>query len=127
VALDEDLVAELQPIPGEVARQLDVADLTAALESAWRAVRRLNRYVEEQQPWALAKSGDDEALQRVLATLVEGLRVVAVLLHPWMPESAGRILEALGAPELDYEGALPAAGNARSVQRLAPLFPKHDA
>ena len=44
---------------------------------------RPNRYVEEQAPWSLAKAGDDEAVARVLATLVEGLRVVAVLLHPW--------------------------------------------
>jgi methionyl-tRNA synthetase len=127
VALDDELIGELRPIPGEVAELLDRADLTAALEAAWRAVRRLNRYVEEQAPWALAKSGDEEAVQRVLASLVEGLRVIAVLLHPWMPESTGRILDALGAPELDYDGAVPVAGTARTVQRLAPLFPKHDA
>jgi methionyl-tRNA synthetase len=87
-------------------------------------VRRLNRYVEEQAPWQLAKSGEDEALARVLATLVEGLRTIAVLLHPWIPASAEKILEALGAPELDYASAEPAGGTARTVTRLPPLFPK---
>ena len=60
---------------------LDRAELTAALEAIWQRVRRLNRYVEEQAPWKLAK---DEAraadLDRVLRSLAEGLRVVAVLL-----------------------------------------------
>jgi methionyl-tRNA synthetase len=126
VELDADLVADIAPVPGDVAALLDRADLTAALEAAWRAVRRLNRYVEEQAPWSLAKAGDDEAVARVLATLVEGLRVVAVLLHPWMPESTAKIRDALGAPDLDYAGATPAAGTVRTVERLAPLFPKHD-
>jgi methionyl-tRNA synthetase len=62
----------------------------------------------------------------VLATLVEGLRVIAVGLHPWVPQSASRILEAIGAPEIAYDGAEPKGGTARTVTRLAPLFPKHD-
>jgi methionyl-tRNA synthetase len=126
VELDADLVAELAPIPGEVADLLDRAEITAALDVAWRAVRRLNRYVEEQAPWALAKAGEDESLARVLATLVEGLRSIAVLLHPWVPQSAGKILDALGAPGLDFEAARPAGGTARTVTRIAPLFPKHE-
>jgi methionyl-tRNA synthetase len=126
VELDADLVAELAPIPGEVAALLDKAELTAALEAAWRAVRRLNRYVEEQAPWSLAKAGEDAAVARVLATLVEGLRVVAVLLHPWMPASTAKIRDALGAPDLAYAGATPAGGTVRTVERLPPLFPKHD-
>ena len=127
VELDAELIAELEPLPGEVAGLLDRADLTAALEAVWRAVRRLNRYVEEQAPWALAKAGEDEAVARVLATLIEGLRVIAVILHPWVPESSGKILEAIGAPDLSYDGAGPAGGTARTVQRLEPLFPKHEA
>jgi hypothetical protein len=127
VDLDDDLVEELAPIPGEVADLLDRAELTGALEAAWRAVRRLNRYVEEQAPWQLAKAGEDEALGRVLATLVEGLRTVAVLLHPWIPASADRILEALGAPGVEYATAQPTGGTARTVTRIPPLFPKPEA
>jgi hypothetical protein len=63
---------------------MDRAELTQALDAIWQRVRRLNRYVEEQAPWQLAKddarAGD---LDRVLRTLAEGLRVVTVLLWPW--------------------------------------------
>jgi methionyl-tRNA synthetase len=125
--LDPELVADLEPIPDEVARLLDGAELTAALDVAWQAVRRLNRYVEERAPWALAK---DEArageLDRVLATLAEGLRATAVLLHPWLPASSATLLAALGAPDLGFDGARLRAGKLGEVERLAPLFPKHD-
>jgi methionyl-tRNA synthetase len=126
--LDAELVAELEPLPAQVAELLDRAELTAALEAAWQAVRRLNRYVEERAPWALAK---DEArageLDEVLATLAEGLRATAVLLHPWLPATSAKLLDALGAPDLDFAGARLRPGALGAVERLAPLFPKHDA
>jgi methionyl-tRNA synthetase len=126
VGLDDALVAELAPISDEVARLVDRSELTPALDAAWRAVRRLNRYVEEQAPWQLAKEGADERLDRVLATLAEGLRAVAVLLHPWIPTSAGKVLDALHAPDIAYAGATVGAGKVRQAERLAPLFPKPD-
>ena len=76
---------------------LDRTEISRALEVCWSAVRRLNRYVEEQKPWELAKdperSGD---LDRVLYNLVEGLRVVTLLLHAYIPRSSDLLLAALG-------------------------------
>ena len=67
--------------------------MTAALDAAWRPVRRLNRYVEEQAPWTLAKDpARAEDLDRVLRSLAEGLRVAMVVLAPWLPETARRLL-----------------------------------
>jgi methionyl-tRNA synthetase len=88
-------------------------------------VRRLNRYVEEQAPWALAKdpqrAGD---LDRTLASLVEGVRVVALVLLPWLPETMGRLLDALGARDRSLAAARYGAEVPTSVEHLAPLFPK---
>ena len=69
-------------------------------------MRALNRHVEATAPWQLAK---DEAradeLDRVLYDLVDGLRAVAIALAAYLPETAGRILEALGQPaSLDWDG-----------------------
>ena len=89
-------------------------------------MRRLNRYVEEQAPWSLAKDpAQAERLDVVLATLVEGLRIVAVLLHPWMPASAAKLLAALGTDDVSYAAARLGAGTVTQVSRLEPLFPKH--
>jgi methionyl-tRNA synthetase len=89
-------------------------------------VRRLNRYVEEQAPWQLAKDDARAAdLDRVLRTLAEGLRVLTVLLWPWLPGSAEKLLAALGAEDLSLERARLDAGQVARVSTLEPLFPKH--
>ena len=83
----------------EVGALLDRAELTNALDAIWLRVRRLNRYVEEQAPWQLARDPDNsEALDKTLASLVEGIRTVNVMLEPYMPESTARLREALGSP-----------------------------
>ena len=88
-------------------------------------MRRLNRYVEEQAPWTLAKDPARAGeLDTVLASLIEGLRVVAVVLHPWLPESTGKLLDALGSPQVDLECARVQAGRLGAIDKLAPLFPK---
>jgi methionyl-tRNA synthetase len=125
VDLDPTIVAEFDGLVEQVRAFLDRAELTQALEAIWQRVRRLNRYVEEQAPWQLAK---DEAragdLDRVLRTLAEGLRSVNVLLSPWLPESSVKLLDALGTPDLALANAALDGGRVARVSPLEPLFPK---
>ena len=60
----------------------------------------------------------------MLASLVEGLRVVALVLHPWIPATVEKLLGTLGAPELDLDGARMQAGRLGAIAKLEPLFPK---
>ena len=90
------LAGDLEGAPERVRALLDDAELTQALEEIWKQVRRLNQYVEETKPWELSK--DESAcgrLDSVLYGLAEGLRVNTLLLHAYMPETTGRLLEAL--------------------------------
>ena len=81
----------------EVCELLDRAEVTQALERIWQRVRRLNRYVEERAPWQLAKDeAKQDELDVTLRSLAEGIRAVTVLLHPYMPETAAKLLAALG-------------------------------
>jgi methionyl-tRNA synthetase len=124
-APDDDLCTEIDSATGEVSSLIDRADLSGALEAAWQRVRRLNRFVEEQAPWTLAKDDARAAdLDRVLASLSEGLRVLAVILHPWMPESTGKLLAALGDEDVALDGARMQAGRLGAISKLDPLFPK---
>jgi methionyl-tRNA synthetase len=126
--LDGTLSADFEGLGARVAELIDGVELTNALDEIWKRVRRLNRYVEEQAPWQLAKDpGRAQELDRVLGTLAEGLRVVSVLLHPYLPDSTERLLAVLGAPELSLAGADFGAGSIGRVQALEPLFPKKDA
>lgn len=71
-----------------------------ALSSIWQLVDALNGYITEQEPWQLAKQPDKrERLATVLATATEGLRVLAELLSPVIPEAAAKLWQALGAEQ----------------------------
>jgi methionyl-tRNA synthetase len=123
--LDPVLLVDFAGLPERVSVQVDRAELTLALDEIWQRVRRLNRYVEEQSPWRLAK--DDahaQDLDRVLRTLAEGLRAVTVLLWPYLPASAERLLTALGAPDVSLAGAELGAGRIERVSPIESLFPK---
>jgi methionyl-tRNA synthetase len=126
---DSEIAAILAPLGEDVAARLDAFDLTGALERIWEVVRALNRHVEATAPWQLAK---DEAraaqLDRVLYDLVDGLRVVAVALASYVPETSERILSAVGQG-LSIVWAEVAYGRTRAVEGLepaAPLFPRVD-
>jgi methionyl-tRNA synthetase len=69
-----------------------------ALEAIWRVVSEANRYVDEQAPWALSRS-DPARMGTVLYTLAETLRHLAILVQPFVPDSAGRLLDQLAVPE----------------------------
>ena len=124
---DEALVAGDDGFEGLVARfeqLLGRAELTLALAEIWERVRRLNRYVEEARPWDLAKEESQAAdLDRVLYSLAEGVRVLALLLHPYMPATSARLLDALAEDGREL-AELGSRGGGQRVERIAPLFPK---
>jgi methionyl-tRNA synthetase len=82
--------------------------------------------VQDEAPWQLAKDPRQaEHLDEVLFTLAEGLRVVSVLLHPFMPTSTERLLGALGQEDLSPDRArLGAAGGGARIGELGQLFPR---
>jgi methionyl-tRNA synthetase len=124
-----ELAGEFEGLADAVRARIDEVELTAALDEIWRRIKRLNRYVQDEEPWQLAKDdAEAEHLDRVLYTLAEGLRVVSVLVHPFMPASAERLLAALGREELALEGAeLGAVGGGAKVGELGQLFPRVEA
>jgi methionyl-tRNA synthetase len=120
------LVAEFDGLAESVRGRIDDLDVSAALDEIWRRVKRLNAFVQDEQPWQLAKDeAQSERLDAVLYGLAEGLRAVSVLLHPFMPESTERLLTALGQEDrsLDAAGFGAVPGGAR-VGELDQLFPK---
>jgi methionyl-tRNA synthetase len=107
---------------------LDRFEITAALEEIWVLVRRLNQYVEQSAPWQLAKDDARAAeLTAVLYNLADGLTAVAVALSAYLPESAARILAALGQPADDLSLDRIRHGTAvavRGIEPAPPLFPR---
>jgi methionyl-tRNA synthetase len=125
--VDPALVAGGDGFEGLVERVeelLDRAELTQALGAIWDRVRRLNRYVEESRPWDLAKDDARAAdLDQVLYSLTEAARVLALLLHPFMPSTSDRVLEALGEERREL-AEIGSRGGGQRTDRIPPLFPK---
>jgi methionyl-tRNA synthetase len=124
------VAAAIAPLARDIANRLDAFDITGALERIWEVVRALNREVETTAPWQLAKDeARAEDLDRVLYDLVDGLRVVAVALAAYVPDTAAAILEALGQPggigwEQVAYGLTP---ETEAIVAAPPLFPRLDA
>jgi methionyl-tRNA synthetase len=128
VALDDGLAVDFEGLAEEVGALVDRAELTQALDVVWQRVRRLNRYVEERAPWTLASEAQRAGeLDEVLATLADGVRVVSLLLAPYMPASTERLLDALGVRDRTLAaariGVVPVVPG-HTVGELEPLFPK---
>jgi methionyl-tRNA synthetase len=109
-----------------VHRRIDEVELTGGLDEIWQRIKLLNRYVQDEEPWQLAKDdAQAERLDQVLYSLAEGLRVVSVLLHAFMPTSAERLLRALGRENLSFEGArFGAVEGGAQLGELGQLFPR---
>jgi methionyl-tRNA synthetase len=107
---------------------MDELAIDRACQEAFRLIDSANEYIASSEPWALAKRDDAAALDRVLWTSTEALRVATVLLSPVMPESCHEILRRLGVDagaglRLDRDAAIQSSGE-RILRREAALWPR---
>lgn len=91
-----------------------------ALEALWELVRALNKYVDSQAPWTLAREGQRERLESVLHILLACMRKIALCLWPVMPKAAGAMLGQLGE-ELPEDGTPPTRDLAAETASLSGL------
>lgn len=102
--VDADLKAVATAARDKVAAKMDEHRVSDAISEVFTLLRRLNKYIDETEPWVLAKSEDKaDRLKEVMYNLTEGIAIAANLLIPFMPECAKQILEQLNATERNYE------------------------
>lgn len=128
-APEADLRRIAEEARDRAAAQLDAWDLDDALESIWSLVRRANQYLEERQPWKLAKQPDATALlDTTLYSAAEATRLAAIFLAPYIPTTADRIMSQLGLPPIANDAwireALWGAATFTQVNPAGPLFPR---
>ena len=101
-----------------------------AVEAVINSAKRSNKYIDETAPWALAKDeANKDRLSTVLYNLLEAIRIIAVELTPFMPDTAKAILEQINCDEATYESILSfgAAKTGIKVGTATPLFNRIDA
>lgn len=89
---DASLKEIVTAAPEKVSAAMDHLNYSGALEEIWKVISRTNKYIDETQPWVLAKSEDDKAkLDTVLYNLTEAIRVISVLIRPFMEKTSNTI------------------------------------
>lgn len=131
IEIDREIEAMGNATVKEMTDFLDNFAFDDALKSLWTFIRRNNKYIDETQPWKLGKDGEKERLDAVLRTLWESLRLSAVLLAPFMPETSAKIWAQLGLEGQPGDGSRAAWAWGRldgpvTVNRAEILFPRTD-
>ncbi len=129
---DESLISVVQETRTKVEQAFDKMEFSVALSSIWQLVSRTNKYIDETEPWQLAKEeSKQEKLKAVMSHLAESLRHISILLQPFMIETPKKITEQLGLKDesaMTWE-SLEQVGSALdgcSVQKQSPIFPRLD-
>lgn len=110
---------------------MDKLQFSDALDAAWRLVARANKYIDETEPWLLAKDeAKAPALASVMAHLAESLRVIALLARPVLVSASKQIFDQLGMNIDDASQIAPEFGNLPGditvVAKGTPIFPRLD-
>ncbi len=130
--VDDELLSMIKGLREKYEHEMESYAFQNALMEIFKIISRSNKYIDETAPWVLGKDpAKKDRLATVLYNLLEGIRVCAVLLTPFMPDTVVKIFDQIGASEeaRDYEtaaefGVLPANV---TVHRGETLFPRIDA
>jgi methionyl-tRNA synthetase len=127
------------PVPAAAAKavthyreHMEKAEPNRALEDVWQLLKAIDGHIQERQPWALAKEGEAgrAALEDTLFASLEGLRITALLIEPFMPGIAARLRTQLGVDEMsrDLDGAAAWGGlpEGTKIGKTEALFPRVD-
>jgi len=102
-AVDDELIAVALDTKKRVEAKMEQLRVADAITEIFALLRRSNKYIDETMPWALAKDETKkERLQTVLYNLIESIRIAAVLLESFLPETSQKILDQINTDQRDY-------------------------
>lgn len=129
---DSELSTTAANVIGRYHSAMEKMEFNTAIAEIWVLISRANKYIDETQPWVLAKEEEDKQkeLDSVMVHLAETLRIVAILLQPIMTETPQKIFEQLGLnsesmkmKEIHF-GEFPIG--IKVVEKGTPIFPRLD-
>ena len=101
--VDDDLKAVALAMHEKVDAKMEKLRVADAITEVFTLLRRCNKYIDETEPWKLAKDETkQDRLATVLYNLMEGIRMAAVALAAYLPDTSAKILDMLGTQERDY-------------------------
>ncbi len=127
--VDDELIKLALETPIKVERAIDNLKIPEALEEVWELVGRANKYIDETTPWILAKDeSKKDRLGTVLYNLSESLRFIAVLISPFLPDTANKINEQINTEVTTWNSLSAFDGTAAGAKVVKGnnLFPRID-
>ena len=128
--LDGEMKAAAAATVSSVDENINSYHMADAVEAVMNLAKRCNKYIDETAPWALAKDeSQKERLGTVLYNLLEGIRFIAVLISPFMPDTSKAIIDQLSCDVTDYDSLASFGGlkAGTTVKTPTPLFARIDA
>lgn len=105
--IDDDLINSVTMLNKCVEEKMNNLKINEAIEEIMEVLKKCNKYIDDTTPWILAKDETkQERLQTVLYNLLESIRICAILLNPFIPNTSNKILEQLNTKEKSYESVL---------------------
>jgi len=102
--IDDELIGLALETPKKVEEKMEELRVAASLDEIFKLLRRSNKYIDETEPWILGKDeSKKDRLATVLYNLLESIRFSAVMLQPFMPETAEKILQQLNTTKNSWE------------------------
>lgn len=98
--IDDEIITLSQSTPGLVEDYMEKLEFSSALSSIWKLVSRANKYIDETTPWILGKDPNSkDRLAQVLYNLTELLRVIGVMIYPFMPSTSEKLMAQINVPK----------------------------
>lgn len=128
-AVDKEFIVLVNETVAGYSDAMEHMELNQAIKDVWNLIGRANKYIDETAPWILAKDpAQAERLQAVMYNLAEALRIIAILIAPFVPVTAPKIYEqlGLGKPESFFmaDAVWGKLATGTKVQKGEPLFPR---
>ena len=127
---DDDLIALAAKTKTDAENSLDGLCFADSLSAIWKFISRTNKYIDETTPWALAKEESSiPRLAQVIYNLCESIRIISVLIAPFLPETSDKIRQQLGLGAIEdwEECGVFGKESTYSVQKGEIIFPRIDA
>ena len=129
--VDNDLEEFTQKQIKAVEEKMANVEISNAISEIWSLIARTNKYIDETTPWTLAKEENTEKLESCMYHLIEDLREIAILITPFMPDTAESIFRQIGVNDenmktWDSLSNYTTLNNIKVIEKGEPLFMRLD-
>ena len=125
--VDEEIEEFAKGVTGKVEKLIDNFEFANTMQEIWSLISRTNKYIDETSPWVLAKEEKNEELKACIYHLIENLRRIAILISPFMPNTATNMFNQLGIKNEELKTwesmqTYEKIENTKVIEKGEPLF-----